>query len=483
MRKKIVYHILKEDKENIDELISEFFEFAKTVLNDFESRKVGIEQPHFEMEELQKGGLGFRKSFELFCKKYEPYLSASMGARYFGFVTGGATPASLIADWMTSLYDQNVASLQESSSSDITFETLQQLKSLFELDNSFDGIFVSGATMSNFVGLATAREWFGKHFNKSISQEGLQAVEARLNIYSATPHSSIYKALSMLGVGQDAVKLVKTNADRESINIENLVYHLSQHESLPCIVVANAGTVNTVDFDDIQAIANLKKRYNFWLHIDAAFGGFAKCSAKYKHLIAGLEQADSITIDAHKWLNVPYDSAMHFTKHLELQFEVFKNASPYLQAGFSKTNYVHLTPENSQRFRALPTWFTLNAYGKKGYEEIVERNCALAAHLAKHIKHSDRFNLLSEVILNGICFSLEDENLSAKKVGDFMKLVNLSGKIFITPTVYKNIPALRISISNWQTTSKDMDIAWETLNESYRKLYDEDDFVYLDFCI
>ncbi len=461
-----MYDLLKNDKENMDNIIKAFYDISTTYLKNMNERNVGVKQPKFEQTILQKKGVGFLKSLELFNKKFEPYLSSSAGSRYFGFVTGGSTPASLIGDWITSLFDQNVASMDESCSPNITLDTINQLKTFFELGDSFEGIFVSGATMSNFVGLATARQWFGRYFEKNIAVDGLWSISEKLNIYSGTPHSSIYKSLSMSGLGKSSLTLVETLKDREALNLSALKSALEKQNNTPSVVVANAGTVNSVDFDDIKAIAKLKEKYNFWLHVDAAFGGFAKCSPKYKHLIDGLESADSITIDAHKWLNVPYDSAMHFTKHLDLQFEVFKNSAPYLKPDFLTSNFVHLSPENSQRLRALPIWFTLNAYGIDGYREIVERNCKMAQDIAKKIQNSDNFILLSDVILNGVCFTLNKEDLSMEAINQYITKLKENGKIFMTPTVYQNKPALRISVTNWQTSEKDMAITWDALNEA-----------------
>ena len=461
-----MYDTLKNDKENIEYLIKEFYALSIKYLKEANSRKVGISQPRFEKGFLPHDGKGFLRALELFKQKFELYMSGSSSSRYFGFVTGGTTPASLLGDWITSLYDQNVANLGESCSSDITIETLSQLKELFELDDSFEGIFVSGATMSNFVALATAREWFGKHFGVNVAVEGLCKIPKKLSVLSATPHSSIYKSLSMLGLGKNSVELIETKKDAEAISLSDLESALKRQNGTPCIVAANAGTVNTVDFDDIQEIAKLKERYNFWLHVDAAFGGFAKCSPKYKYLVEGLEKADSITIDAHKWLNVPYDSAMSFTKHLPLQFEVFQNSAAYLQQNFSNDNFVHLTPENSQRLRALPTWFSLNAYGYEGYREIVERNCALAKEISLKIQNSEDFLLLSPVKLNGVCFTLNRKDVDMQTINNYIKRVNEKGKIFITPTIYKSKPALRISITNWQTQKEDIEIAYEALREA-----------------
>ncbi|MCF6173670.1 MAG: aminotransferase class I/II-fold pyridoxal phosphate-dependent enzyme [Campylobacteraceae bacterium] len=461
-----MYTALSDDKKNIDNLIKEFYNFAVNYLEDTNNRNIGIKQPKFEKTSLPEEGKGFLSALKLFKQKFEPYMSGSSSSRYFGFVTGGATPTSLLGDWITSLYDQNVANLGESCSSDITLDTINQLKQLFELDDSFDGIFVSGATMSNFVGLATARQWFGKYFDIDVAVEGICKAPKELSVFSATPHSSIYKSLSMLGLGKNSLKLIPTSKDSEAINIDALEKALKNQEGIPCIIVANAGTVNTVAFDDIKAISELKKKYNFWLHVDAAFGGFAKCSPKYKHLVDGFEKADSLTIDAHKWLNVPYDSAMHFTKHLGLQFEVFQNSVPYLKQNLSNDNFVHLTPENSQRLRALPAWFGLNAYGVKGYCEIVERNCALALELSLKIKNSQNFILLSDVVLNGICFTLNIKDLNMNQINQYIQKIKEDGKIFITPTIYQKIPAIRISITNWQTEKNDIDIAWKALKEA-----------------
>jgi glutamate/tyrosine decarboxylase-like PLP-dependent enzyme len=233
----------------------------------------------------------------------------------------------------------------------------------------------------------------------------------------------------------------------------------------PVIVVANAGTVNTVDFDDLEAIGKLKRKYNFWMHVDGAFGGFAGCSEKYEHLTKGINQADSITIDAHKWLNVPYDSAMHFTRHRTLQGKVFQNQAAYLGGDDLSEDFLHYTPENSRRFRALPAWFTLLAYGKAGYREIVERNCALASLLGRHLDQSPLFRLLAPVKMNVVCFTLTKPRLSMTGVQDFLDRIRDDGRAFFTATLYHGVPAIRAAISNWQTEEKDILTAFQALEE------------------
>jgi glutamate/tyrosine decarboxylase-like PLP-dependent enzyme len=251
------------------------------------------------------------------------------------------------------------------------------------------------------------------------------------------------------------------------VEVAALEAALQARRGEPCIVVANAGTVNTVDFDDLMAMAALKERYDFWLHVDAAFGGFAACSPQYRALVDGLDQADSITIDAHKWLNVPYDSAMIFTRHPRLQAEVFRNASVYLGEEVGPSNFVHLTPENSRRLRALPAWFTLVAYGRAGYAEIVERNCRLARWLGARVDESDAFDLLAPVRLNGVCFTLADagDGPSLDRIQRYLDWLRADGRVFLTPTVYHGIPAMRISVTNWRTAQADAALAWQALAE------------------
>lgn len=454
--------VLSGDQANIDVILEKTLEAAKRYLKIQNELAPGRFIAGIPLENLPSKGLGADATLDFFIKNFADKITNSAGPRYFGFVTGGSTPAALAGDWLVSTYDQNAFGSNDSIAPQLERQTLHFLKQLFGLDNEYFGSFVTGATISNMTSLAVARQWWGEQHGKDISNEGLSGIPS-MPVLSATPHSSILKSLSILGIGRNALIKVETWPGREAVDIKVLEEKLKMLNA-PSIVVANAGTVNTVDFDDLEAIGRLKSKYNFWLHVDAAFGGFAGVSEKYKHLITGINHADSITIDAHKWLNVPYDAAMQYTRHKALQLKVFQNSAAYLGDPTKSPDFFHYTPENSRRFRALPSWFTLVAYGKDGYREIVERNCAMAEKLGSWISSSGKYKLLAEVRMNVVCFTLSG-NVTSDDVNNLLIRIRDDGRVFFTPTNYKGTPAIRAAISNWQTGDKDIDVAIQVLNK------------------
>ncbi len=415
--------------------------------------------------------MGAAGALEAFIARYGSHLTASTGARYWGFVTGGTTPAALIGDWLASTLDLNGADAENPTGTTLENEAIALLRDLFHLPDTFTGVFVSGATMSNAAGLATGREWVSQQRGYSAAQDGIAGRDP-MRVLSAEPHSSIFKALSLIGMGRSSILRVDQLAgegldSREAMDMDDLRRKLESLNGEACIVSASGGTVNTVDFDDFERIAALKREFPFWLHVDAAFGGFAACSPRYAHLMRGIEHADSITIDGHKWLNVPYDSAMIFTRHPRLQSDVFQNRAAYL--GDRDENaappIIDLTPENSRRLRALPAWFTLMAYGADGYREIVERDCALAQALGDRIAASDEFRLLAPVRMSVVCFTLSNKRgaVTREKISALLRAIRDDGRVFLTPTAYGGSPGVRAAFVNWRTTARDLDIAWDAL--------------------
>ena len=451
--------ILKEDKNEIENLLKSVNKLATDFIQGLDNRATSTDSEVEIDTALASQGLGAQATLKHFIEKFNDIIIASSGPRYWGFVTGGATPAAIAGDWLATVYDQNTQSIkgQGDISALIEIETIQLLLDLFNLPDDFLGGFVTGATMSNYTCLAVGRQWLGKQLGRDIAKQG---VCENLKILSATPHSSAIKSLSMLGIGSNNIIKVKTiKGNREAIDIDDLKQQIKRLANQPFMLISSAGTVNTVDFDDFEEIAALKQDHNFWWHIDAAFGGFAVCSPQYKHFLKDWESADSITIDCHKWLNVPYESAVYFIKdrHKMLQIETFQNSNaPYLGDPMNDFNYLNFLPENSRRLKALPAWFTLKAYGKQGYQDIVENCVAMTQLLAEFINNNQHFELLAPVHLNTVCFRLSD---TSKSTNEFLQRLNKRAKVFMTATVFNGDTAIRAALVNWRTNKKDVEIA------------------------
>lgn len=437
---------LTDDLARLPDLLGLTRDYASMLLTGLDQRPVAARPVRRPEEPLPERGIGLAAALDRFADRWESGLSGSAGPRYLGFVTGGATPASIAGDWLTSAMDQNAASGGDSAVADLEHETVRWLRTMFGLADEHTGSFVTGATTSNLVGLAIGREWLGQQYGVSVHRQGVRSMPP-VRVLSGTPHASIGKAMSMLGLGRDHLRLVPVQPGREAVDLDALDAALAEG---PAIVVANAGTVNTVDFDDLRAIARLKHRHRFWLHVDGAFGLFAGLSPQHAHLVDGLDAADSICVDLHKWLNVPYDSAVQFTRRRDLQAAVFHNQAAYL-GGVPDENpdFLHLTPENSRRLRALPTWFALTAYGVAGHRDIVERNIASARRIGARIAALPGVRLLAPVRLNVVCFTVDGD------VDAVQRAVADSGEAFLTPTVYDGVPALRMAVSNWRTGQPD----------------------------
>ncbi|MFD3840051.1 pyridoxal phosphate-dependent decarboxylase family protein [Streptomyces sp. NPDC058642] len=451
-----MHRTLAADLSRLPELLQSARDLAACELAGLSERPVVHLGQAPDREALPAGGAGAEGALARFTERWAPGFSGTAGPRYLGFVTGGATPASVAGDWLTGVYDQNGSGAAGSWATALERETVSWLRELFGLGEAHSGAFVTGATASNTVGLAIAREWLGERLGVSVSRDGAAAL-GPVDVLSGSPHSSIGKALSVLGIGRDRLRSVPVlSGNREAVDVAALDSALSALDGRPAIVVANAGTVNTVDFDDLRAIAALRERHDFWLHVDAAFGGFAALCPSYAALVDGLDAADSVCVDLHKWLNVPYDAAVQFTRRRDLQVAVFHNASPYLGLPVGEPDFVHLTPENSRRLRALPAWFSLMAYGRDGHREIVERNVALARELGERVAATDGLRLLAPVRLNVVCFTLADDP-TQERVDALARAVAATGEAFVTPTVYDGTPGLRAAFSNWRTSAADVD--------------------------
>jgi len=454
---------LTDDFQQLGQLSTHVADWCQRFLQSLPDRKVAIlGDPTLTNDPLgnplENAGIGASAAFEQFTRNIAPLLSASAGPRYMGFVTGGTTPAAMLADWVVATADQNVSSPGDSISTAVELQVMQWLRSLFHLPEHFEGLLTTGATASNLLGVLCGRQYAGLQQGIDIARQGL--AQAQIEVFSATPHASSVKSLSLAGLGREQLTQINCLPGSEAMDVASLKAALEASNNPGKIVLASAGTVTGTDFDDLEAIAALCKTHNAWLHVDGAFGLFSRLLPERRNLSKGIELADSITSDGHKWLNVPYDCGIFYTRHTHLLQQTCSVAAPYLATGVATQSLMDWGIENSRRFRALPVWMSLKAYGRDGYQALVEENCRQATFLADWIEASPDYELLAPCKLNVVIFK---PRVDDTEVGRVLQRINESGKVFMTPGVWQGDKGIRAAFSNWRTTQEDMEIICEVL--------------------
>ncbi|SCL33026.1 Glutamate or tyrosine decarboxylase [Micromonospora rhizosphaerae] len=392
----------------------------------------------------------------------------SAGPRFFHFIIGGATPAALAADWAAALFDQNAAFRASSKFATMT-ETiaLAWLRELFGLPGAFGGALVASATFANVTGLAAATHWWGEQHGVDVAADGLAGLPRMPVLSGGYVHASDRKALQLLGHGRDAVEVfVRDGVGR--VDLPALESRLRLLNA-PAVLIASAGEVNAGDFDPLEELADVAERHGAWLHVDGAFGVFAALSPRTAHLVHGMERADSIAGDAHKWLNVPYESGFAFLRDpARLPAAFGMPGAAYLPGKRSALpasagpDYALLGPESSRRARSLPIWATLAAYGRDGYRAMVERHLDLAQRLRRMVDEAPELELLAEVPLNIVCFRVRPAGVPEETLDDLNRRLGAAllddGRVHAGTTVYGGRVALRPAIVNWRTTEADIDL-------------------------
>jgi glutamate/tyrosine decarboxylase-like PLP-dependent enzyme len=417
---------------------------------------------------LPDEGSGAAAALKELVERGLPAATRSPGPRFFHFVTGGVTPAALGADWLASVLDQNSFSWVSSPlGARLEAISVDWLKELFGLPAAWSGVLTTGATTANFTGLAAARRWWAQRHDVDVDAQGFAGLPAVPVYSSGYIHSSALKALAMLGVGRDSVRTVSRD-EVGRLDVGALGSELKKLEGAPAILIGNAGEVNAGDFDPIAEMADLAEQFGAWLHVDGAFGLFARVTPLAAHLADGVERADSVIGDGHKWLNVPYDCGFAFVRGDASLESTFGLAAAYLPAD-ERPNFGYLGPEASRRARALAVWATLRAYGRNGYRAMVERHLDLAQRLARRIDEAPDLERLAEVPLNIVCFRYhpegeDDEGLDAlnERVGEALLE---DGRVYVGTTRYQGRTALRPAIVNWRTREGDIDFFVDVVRE------------------
>jgi glutamate/tyrosine decarboxylase-like PLP-dependent enzyme len=393
----------------------------------------------------------------------------SAGPRFFHFVMGGGTPAALGADWLTSALDQ-VAFNWISSPFAMRLEqiSLDWLKELFGLPQVWSGVFTSGGTMANFTGLAAAQRWWGAQHGVDVEDAGLAGLPPVPVLGGGHVHASAIKALAMLGVGRRQVQTFTADATGR-LDLAGLESALRRLES-PAILLATAGEVNAGSFDPIAEMADLAEQYGAWLHVDGAFGLFAAVSPTTQGLVRGIDRAHSVSLDAHKWLNVPYDCGVAFVHDPTVHHGAFTASAAYLGAEEAdRPVFSNLSPEMSRRARSLAVWATLRAYGRAGYRAMVERHVELARRLADQVDAEPELERLADVPLNVVCFRFRPAGLDEGELDELNTRLGQSvlddGRVYFGTTTYGGKVAFRPAIVNWRTQQDDVDLIVPTVLE------------------
>ena len=379
---------------------------------------------------------------------------ASAGKRYFGFVTGGALPASMAANMLACVWDQNAVLETASPVASFIEEVCRKwLVALLGLPSQTAAGFVTGATMANFTGLAAARHALLDRQGWDVESRGLFGAPEIRVIVGEEVHVSLLKALSMLGLGRDRV--VRVPADDQGRMRADAIPPISG----PTIICIQAGNVNTGAFDPAEQICQHARNSGAWVHVDGAFGLWAAAAPLKAKLTKGFEKAHSWATDAHKWLNVPYDSGLVFVKEAGNLLAAMSSQAAYLIEG-EKREPSHFVPEMSRRARGFEIWAALRSLGKSGLGHLIERCCRFAVRFAKGLESSG-YKVLNDVILNQVLVKFGD----AEQTRQVIEKIQADGTCWCGETRWQGHVAMRISVSSWATTQNDVDKSLKAILE------------------
>jgi glutamate/tyrosine decarboxylase-like PLP-dependent enzyme len=382
-----------------------------------------------------------------------PATIASAGGRYFGFVVGGALPVALAANWLAAAWDQN-AGMVALSPVAAALESIAQswLLDLLGLPKEAGVGFVTGATMANFSGLAAARHAVLERAGWDVEARGLFGAPPITVVVGDEVHVSLLKALSLLGLGRERV--VRVPVDRQGRMRADALPALNG----PTIVCLQAGNVNSGACDPLDEICAIAHDAGAWVHVDGAFGLWLAAAPERAHLVRGIAKADSWATDAHKWLNVPYDSGLVICRRPEYQRAAMSVSAAYLEGQDMRGEPYQYTPEMSRRARGVEIWATLRALGRAGVAELIERSCRHAAHFAEGLS-SAGYQVLNEVQSNQVLVAFGD----AEKTRRVIDALQADGTCWCGGTVWQGQLAMRISVSSWATTEQDVERSLEAM--------------------
>lgn len=443
----------------VRDLLMATAERAAEFLESLDKRDVG---PAADLEELRRGldvelqdePRDPAQVLDELVTAADPGVVAMPGGRYFGFVIGGSLPAAVAADWMTTAWDQNAGLYIGGPAAAVAEETAGRwLLDLLRLPPTASFAVVTGAQMANFTGLAAARHHLLAKVGWDVNRDGLFGAPRLRVLVGADRHVTIDRALRYLGIGTAAVDEVATDAGR--MDVDHLRELLGDDPG-PTIVCTQAGEVNTGAFDPIGEICAVAQPSGAWVHVDGAFGLWAAVDEERRHLVAGLDRADSWTTDGHKWLNVPYDCGLAFCAHPDAHRAAMAVRADYLvhsDAAGGPREQMDWNPEFSRRARGFALYAALRSLGRSGISDLVSRCCAHATTFATELAQEPGIEILNDVVLNQVLVRFGDDDAHTL---DVIQRIQAGGECFMTGTVWEGEQAMRISVVNWQTSADDV---------------------------
>jgi glutamate/tyrosine decarboxylase-like PLP-dependent enzyme len=383
----------------------------------------------------------------------EPGVVAIPSGRYFGFVIGGSVPAALATDWLTSTWDQNAGLVVCGPSAAVVEEVAGEwLMELLGIPQTASFAFVTGCQLAHVTCLAAARHALLERAGWDVEADGLAGAPPITVVTGGKRHITIDRALRLLGLGNRCARRVAVDSQGR-MQIAALEEALRDHTG-PTIVCAQAGEVNTGAFDPLAEIAAVCREADVWLHVDGAFGLWAAASPVLRHLTAGAEQADSWATDAHKWLNVPYDSGLAFVAHPDAHRAAMSLIAEYIVADpDAARDQMDWTPEFSRRARGFAVYAALRSLGRSGVAEMIEGSCARARQFAEAMTELDGCEVLNDVVLNQVLFRFADDETT----NGMIAAVQASGEAWLAGTTWDGRAAIRLSVSNWRTSERDIE--------------------------
>lgn len=448
----------RSSAEVVEKLLSSTARIATDWLSSLEQRPVGESAGVDELRArlggpLPTGPVDPLVVVEELARAAEPGLVAIPSGRYFGFVIGGGLPAAVAADWLTSVWDQCPGFYACGPAASVAEEVAGGwLRELLGLPDIASFAFVSGCQMAHLTCLAAARHHVLRKLGWDVEQRGMAGSPPVRVLVGARRHVSVDRALRFLGIGRDSLQVVPADAEGR-IQVPALRRTLAA-DDVPAIVCAQAGEVNTGAVDDLAGVADATAGAGAWLHVDGAFGLWAAASPAFRHLVAGAERADSWAFDAHKWLNVPYDSGLAFCAHPDSHRAAMTATADYLVQGGpgQPRDAMDWTPAFSRRARGFAVYAAMRSLGRQGVAELVERTCAHARTFADGLAAVPGCQVLNEVLLNQVLFRFGDDRTTDR----VLRGVIDSGEAWMSGTTIGARRAIRMSVSNWQTSDRDI---------------------------